>query len=272
MRKLTYLICALLLALPLILVSCGCTEQGEDAVDTAFEESAPPTEEIAVPPSETTDELPAPELPEPVPHTKSQPRKLQVLAQPETAPIPPEPYELVRVSDYIPGIAVDLRYATTENFTGVVIYDFEDAYLRYGTVEKLMRVQTALEEQGLGLKIWDAFRPVSAQFVLWETVPDSRYVANPNSGYSSHSRGNTVDITLVDSDGNELEMPTGFDDFSALADRDYRDASADAAENARILEQVMKQHGFKGYSAEWWHYTDTTAYEVEKVFDPGAVD
>ena len=93
-------------------------------------------------------------------------------------------------------------------------------------------------------------------------------MSNPNDGFSSHSRGNTVDITLVYADGTELVMPTGFDDFSKLADRDYSDCSKEAADNARFLEQLMKKHGFKPYSGEWWHFTDTQSYPVDQMFEP----
>lgn len=177
-------------------------------------------------------------------------------------PVEPEDAELVNVADYIPGIYVDLKYATEDNFTGQVIYDFTEARLRYGTVKKLMAVQAELAEQGLALKIWDACRPTSAQFKLWEICPDSRYVANPNHSGSTHSRGNTVDITVVTADGGEIEMPTGFDDFTTKADRDYSDVTETAAANARLLEDLMTAHGFKPYSAEWWHYTDTVSYDV----------
>lgn len=189
--------------------------------------------------------------------------------QSQTAPQPPESEDaFVRVLDYIPTASQELMYATENNFTGQVIYEFQDAYLRWGTVKKLMLVSKDLEEFGFYLKIWDGFRPVSAQFALWEVCPDSTYVANPNKGYSSHSRGNTIDLTLVDAEGNELEMPTGFDDFSAKADRDYADCTPEAANNAQILEILMEKHGFTGYAGEWWHYSDTTSYPVEKDFEP----
>lgn len=185
-----------------------------------------------------------------------------------TVPIPESDDEFVRVLDQIPDMVVDLKYATTDNFTGQVIYASHEAWLRYGTVKKLMLVQEELAKQGLRLKLWDGFRPPSAQFKLWEICPDATYVSDPNKGFSSHSRGNTVDITLVDANGNELEMPTGFDDFSELADRDYSDCSAVAAQNAKTLEDLMKKYGFKGYYGEWWHYTDADSYDVEKEFVP----
>lgn len=178
--------------------------------------------------------------------------------------------DFVSVRDYIPDIVVELKYAAEDNFTGQVIYDFQEAYLRYGTVKKLMAVQEELREQKLSLKIWDGFRPPAAQFKLWEICPDPIYVANPNKGFSSHSRGNTVDVTLVDENGQEIEMPTGFDDFSQLADRDYSDCSFDVMLNALLLEQTMERHGFTGYNGEWWHFTDTDAYPVEEEFTPSA--
>ena len=103
---------------------------------------------------------------------------------------------------------------------------------------------------------------------MWEVCPDPAYVANPNKGFSSHSRGNTVDLTLVDTAGNEVEMPTGFDDFSAKADRNYADCTEAAAAHAQMLEILMEKHGFSGYSQEWWHFSDTYTYPVEENFAP----
>ncbi len=188
--------------------------------------------------------------------------------QPETAPST-SPDDFVLVTEYIPDISIDLRYATDNNFTGQVIYGFTDAYLRYGTVQKLAEAQASLRELGYSLKIWDAFRPTSAQWKLWEVCPDAQYVANPTKGYSSHSRGNTVDVTLVDNDGSDVPMPTAFDDFSPLADRDYSDITNETAvKNAELLEAVMKDAGFKPYSGEWWHFSDETVYPVDEDFTP----
>lgn len=201
-----------------------------------------------------------PETAEPVP----QPDLLVPLVNPKDA-------DFVRVKDYIPDLITELKYSTEDNFTGHVIYEFEDVFLRYGTVMKLKAASEELACQDLYLKIWDGFRPVSAQFKLWEICPDDTYVANPNVGYSNHSRGFAVDVTLVDSNGNELPMPTGFDDFSARADRDYSECDPQSAENAQLLEMVMEKHGFKGYWGEWWHFNDTQKYDVEDSFDPGLI-
>ena len=186
----------------------------------------------------------------------------------ETVPMEPEEEAFVRILDYIPEAEQELFYATDRNFTGERIYGFEDAYLRYGTVKKLMAVSAELAESGLFLKIWDGFRPTAAQFRLWEVCPDSRYVSNPEKGFSSHSRGNTVDLTLVDENGQELVMPTGFDDFSSKADRDYADCTQEERENALLLQNMMEKHGFKGYAGEWWHYSDVESYPVEEAYYP----
>ena len=180
----------------------------------------------------------------------------------------PELDEFVLVEAWLPDVGSELRYATENNFTGQIIYSFDDAWLRYGTVQKLGKAQALLTEQGYSLLIWDAFRPVAAQWKLWEVFPDPVYVANPEKGFSSHSRGNTVDVTLVTSDGEIVEMPTDFDDFSLLADRDYSDVSEEAAKNALLLESVMADCGFKPYNGEWWHFSDTDTYPVEEEFVP----
>ena len=188
--------------------------------------------------------------------------------QPEGTQPEPVPEDFVRVLDYIPSMYQELRYATADNFTGQVIYDFTDAYLRYSTVKKLAAVNEDLAQLGLALKIWDGFRPVSAQFKLWEVCPDPTFVANPTKGFSSHSRGNTVDVTLVAQDGTELEMPSAFDDFSGKANRDYSDTTKTAADHAELLEILMEKHGFDGYFDEWWHFYDNDQYPVEENFTP----
>ena len=255
---------AILLALSLALLS-GCS-----LPEIIPDPSVPSTPSATAPVSEptTATEPPVTTIPptEPPAPTETEPQPTET----EPLPVQPEPADgdFVKVTAYIPDIVVDLRYATQNNFTQQVIYDFEDVWLRYGTVKKLMAIQDELREDGLGLKIWDGFRPPAAQFKLWEICPDPTYVSNPNKGFSSHSRGNTVDVTLVRADGTELTMPTGFDDFSKLADRDYSDCTEEAANNASLLENLMQEYGFKPYSGEWWHFTDRESYDVEQTFQP----
>ncbi|NOZ55640.1 MAG: D-alanyl-D-alanine dipeptidase [Calditrichaeota bacterium] len=163
--------------------------------------------------------------------------------------------DLVDVQQVIPDIVVDLKYATADNFTGQVLYEVPRCFLRRATAERLARVQARLRKQGLGLKIWDGYRPRSVQWKMWKLVPDSRYVADPRKG-SRHNRGAAVDVTLVDSTGRELEMPTGFDDFTEKAHRDYQGCSETARRNRALLEAAMTAEGFVPLPTEWWHFDD----------------
>ena len=187
----------------------------------------------------------------------------KIITQEITTEKEPENDEYVLVKKYIPDIYVELRYATENNFTGVKIYDFTEAYLRYGTVKKLAQVQKELKQQGYSLKIWDAYRPFEAQQKLWEVYPDPNYVANPANGMKKHNLGGTVDITMVAADGTVISMPTEFDDFSLKADRDYSDIEdEEAVKYVMILQNAMENNGFTGYQGEWWDYSDTVEYEA----------
>lgn len=186
----------------------------------------------------------------------------EITTQEATTEKEPEDDEYVLVKKYIPDIYVELMYATEKNFTGVKIYDFTDAYLRYGTVKKLVNVQKELKSSGYSLKIWDAYRPFEAQEKLWEVYPDPNYVANPAKGMRKHNLGGTVDVTMVDINGDEIPMPTEFDVFSLKADRNYADiADEEAVKNVMILQNTMENNGFTGYKGEWWDYSDTDLYE-----------
>ncbi len=253
-----FLICLFLLC---SLTACADTEPLES-------ESSPlPSQAQVVTPAPTPTALPTPS-PTPSP-TYAPLLGLAPTATPTPTKAPVrENHEFVKITDYIPNIEVDLVYATDRNFTGVAIYEFTDAYLRYGTVMKLVKVQEELEEMGYSLKIWDGFRPVAAQYKLWEVYPDPVYVANPNGGASIHNSGSAVDLTIVDENGIELEMPTGFDDFSVKADRNYSDCTKEQAANSQFLEDIMEKHGFNGYFGEWWHYEDNDWYATEYDFMP----
>ncbi len=242
---------ALLLAALLLLPLAACAGRGEAEI---VEPTAPVPAETAVQPAPTEEpEPPADDRPEPLPAP----------TQPVGTADEPEDAELVCVSDFIPDLFIELRYGTPDNFTGRTIYDFTDAWLRYGTVRKLSKAQRLLRELGYTLKLWDAYRPTAAQFSLWAAKPDSAFVADPHRGRSYHANGGTVDITLVALDGSLIEMPTDFDEFSARADRDYSDVSAEAREHAELLEEVMTAVGFAVYEGEWWHFSDCESYPYE---------
>lgn len=182
--------------------------------------------------------------------------------------VDPKPADLVLVSDYIPDIELDIKYATDDNFTSSVLYDTALCYLAYETAQQLKLVQDSLRNiksfqgttypEGLGIKIWDGFRPISVQFKMWEIVPDENYVANPHKG-SSHNRGAAVDLTLIDfATKKELNMPTTFDYFGPPAHHDYDSLSTEVLENRKLLKELMEQvGGFSAYKMEWWHYSYT---------------
>ncbi|MBI4425017.1 MAG: D-alanyl-D-alanine dipeptidase [Elusimicrobia bacterium] len=166
-------------------------------------------------------------------------------------PPPDEPFIDLQAAD--PRIEVDIRYATADNFTKTALYPANRCLLRAAVARRLSRAQTALAKEGLGLKVWDCYRPLAIQRKLWALVPDPRYVADPAKG-SRHNRGAAVDLTLVDAAGRELEMPTAYDDFSERAHRDYATPSAAAARNRRFLETALAKQGFEGLPTEWWHF------------------
>lgn len=162
---------------------------------------------------------------------------------------------LVDVTVLDPSIETDIRYAGTHNFTGRRIYDAPRAYLVQPAADRLARVNSRLKEQGFRLKVWDAYRPASAQQMLWEAAADKRFVAPPQKG-SVHSRGAAVDVTLVTREGQEVVMPTGFDEFSPRAHRDYPGGSPESRRHRDILLQAMVAEGFLSLAHEWWHFED----------------
>lgn len=173
--------------------------------------------------------------------------------------------DLIELKNLSPNILLEILYATPNNFVGKVVYPSSRCFLRRKTAMRLHKVQLALEKIGLGLKVWDGYRPLSVQKIFWNLLPDSRYVADPAIG-SRHNRGASVDLTLVDKAGNELPMPTGFDDFSEKASRSYQGASQEQLRNRLILEEAMAKEGFLLYPHEWWHFDDPD-WEVYPILD-----
>jgi D-alanyl-D-alanine dipeptidase len=162
---------------------------------------------------------------------------------------------IVDIKKVNPRIIVDIKYATEDNFTKKRLYDSNTCFLRKSTAVKLATVQRELEGMNLGLKVWDCYRPLAVQRILWAILPDERYVANPKKG-SRHNRASAVDVTLVDSQGKELQMPTGFDDFSPKAHHHYQDLPDQAIRNRELLKGLMGKAGFIPLSEEWYHYDD----------------
>ncbi len=151
---------------------------------------------------------------------------------------------------------IDMKYASEDNFTGKQIYSLPLCILQVNTAKKLIQANKELIKKGFKIKIWDAYRPFSAQKLMWDIMPFDDFVADPNKGGSIHNGGFAVDVTLVDMEGREVEMPTKFDDFCEKASRNSTSMTKDAARNLFLLTDAMVKHGFKIINSEWWHYYD----------------
>ena len=165
--------------------------------------------------------------------------------------------KIVDINVRAPKIVVDLRYAGKNNFMHRRMYPngTTHSYLRLQALKALDSVESELNRMGLGLKIFDAYRPYSITEKFWELVHDDRYVADPKKG-SGHNRGIAVDLTIIDlKSGHELPMPTGFDSFTDSAHHDFVSLSPEILNNRRLLKETMEKHGFIAFSTEWWHYS-----------------
>lgn len=164
---------------------------------------------------------------------------------------------LVLIKDVDSSIVIDLRYATSDNFTKKKVYPSAVCALEKNTAIKLAIANSELKKLGYRIKIWDAYRPLYVQKIFWSICPDDNFVANPNNGGSIHNHGCAVDITLTDMNGNEVAMPTKFDDFTDKAMGSDPDMPADAKKNLKVLRDAMKKSGFYTITTEWWHFEDS---------------
>ena len=169
-------------------------------------------------------------------------------------------------SEKVPGLVLEIRYATEQNITGKKIYADKRAWLREETIRKLAQVARELEEKGYRLVLWDGWRPASAQKALWAAKPDGRFLTPPNR-VSRHTRGTSVDVSLADRNGKILEMPSDHDEFTDRADEDFSDVPKEVAQRARLLRKAMFRAGFSGVPDEWWHYDlrDWASYDPIEV-------
>lgn len=165
---------------------------------------------------------------------------------------------VVLATEIVPNLVEDLRYATPNNFLKRAVYTEQfvghRCRLRPTVARKLAVAARLLSERhpGWRLKAWDCYRPRAVQWEMWAIMPDPRYVADPSKG-SRHNTGSAVDLTVVDAAGREVEMPTGFDDFSRRA---WANAPATpvAAANRALLHAIMREAGFTSIRTEWWHF------------------
>ncbi|MEO6872174.1 MAG: M15 family metallopeptidase [Chthoniobacterales bacterium] len=170
---------------------------------------------------------------------------------------------LVDIRKIDPTIRVELRYATPENITGHALYPpGTPALVRPSTAVRLKRAQKYLQARHYGLKIWDAYRPLAAQIALWRQTHNGSFVADPLTGNGSlHTWGVAVDATLVDAQGNDVEMPTKFDEFTPAARLHYKGDDPVVKLHLKLLQRAMRAGGFYGMRTEWWHFV---AYDWKK--------
>lgn len=177
--------------------------------------------------------------------------------------------KMVGIHNLNPTIKIECMYATYYNFTGQPLYPFEfynKAYLLKEVADQINLIQKELEQYGLGLLIWDAFRPLEGQQQLWNACPDERFVFPPTKG-GKHTRGTTIDLTLIDlKTGNPLDMGTGFDVFIDRSASDCATLSETALANRKLLQSIMAKYGFTAIKNEWWHF------DYENVFDYPVLD
>ena len=151
-------------------------------------------------------------------------------------------------------LELDLKYASTDNVTGVAFYNKALCYLHQDAIICLKKAIELAKIQNLRLKIFDAFRPLKAQEFLFNKFPDGDFVSNPKTGAIPHCRGIAVDLTLIDKAGKELDMGTKFDDFTPKAYHGNKKISKEAQKNRFILMGIMMSSGWDFYEKEWWHY------------------
>lgn len=161
---------------------------------------------------------------------------------------------LVDIHALDPTLKIVLPYQTRKNFTKNKLYTHARAYLRVDVARRLLRAHRNLRKRGYRIQIWDTYRPLAVQRTLWKVKPDIRYVMPPKIG-SPHNRGAAIDCTLIDRRGHELDMPTGYDEFSTRAHRDSKHMTDAQRRNMLILEHAMRQEGFIPLPTEWWHFS-----------------
>ncbi len=173
--------------------------------------------------------------------------------------------QLLNLKSNIPTLILDLRYNTTNNFTKTKLYaSAHTTYLRKEPATALLNIQNKLKEKGYGLKIFDAYRPYAATKLMWDLIQDDRYVANPKNG-SNHNRGLAIDLTIIElATQKELDMGTGFDNFTDTAHHSFTALPATVLVNRTLLKSTMELYGFKSFDTEWWHYSwpNNQDYEV----------
>lgn len=162
--------------------------------------------------------------------------------------------ELVEIKKAIPSVILDIKYATKNNFMKQVMYKQARAFARKPVVDKLKKIQAALNKKGYGLKIFDAYRPYDVTVAFYQKASDKNFVADPKKG-SRHNRGCAVDLTLINFKTKvEIPMGTPYDSFAKEASPSYKNLPQEVIKNRAFLISVMQANGFKVLTNEWWHF------------------
>lgn len=175
---------------------------------------------------------------------------------------------LVELITLDPSIKLDIRYATENNFVGKKVYPEARAFLQRPAAKALVKVHQKLKKQGLGLVIFDGYRPWSITKLFWEVTSEDKrkFVANPAKG-SKHNRGCAVDLSVFDlKTGQLIDMPSGYDEFTERASPDYAGGTEKERENRDMLRRLMEGAGFTVNPNEWWHF-DFKDWEKYAIYD-----
>jgi D-alanyl-D-alanine dipeptidase len=164
--------------------------------------------------------------------------------------------DLVELIKLDPTIKLDIRYATKNNFLGKPVYKQARAFLQRPAAEALVRINQQLRKQGLGLVVFDGYRPWSVTKAFWDATPEDKkiFVADPKTG-SRHNRGCAVDLSLFSvATGQLVKMPSEYDETTERSHINYECASPETKKMRETLRAAMEAEGFAVYEPEWWHY------------------
>lgn len=165
----------------------------------------------------------------------------------------------VVMNEYSRDFVYEMKYATNDNFLKKTVYSCDQCLLRREVADAIMEANNSLISRGFRIKFFDCYRPIDVQKQMWEIYPDARYVANPYTSGSIHNRGGAVDITLVNLEGKELDMGTGFDHFGREAHHAYKNLPDTVLSNRKLLKETLENNGFQSITSEWWHYSFKSA-------------
>lgn len=163
------------------------------------------------------------------------------------------------MNEYSPDFVYDMKYATDDNFLKKTVYACDQCLLRKEVADAIIKANNSLVNKGFRIKFFDCYRPVDVQKQMWKIYPDARYVANPHTSGSIHNRGGAVDITLVNLEGQELDMGTGFDHFGREAHHAYKNLPDTVLSNRKLLKETLEIYSFQSITSEWWHYSFKSA-------------